>query len=158
MPRTHAQSLCPEPSCNHVFPAMHIKGLRCGVKKRTRTERWNCAPKTRTDLGYHGLIRAEMQTYRMQADNIKRWGSIARPPPERLGMSGWERLSAEGRSKRLKIWSPGLPISNPTSCNHYLPAPRKSQSKMPAARPFARKAEPVPTRETNPKMTASPRP
>ncbi len=78
---------------------------------------------TRTDLGYPELTRAEMQTYRLQADNIKRWGSIARPPPERLGMSGWERLSAEGRSKRLKIWSPGLPISNPTSCNHYLPEP-----------------------------------
>jgi len=26
------------------------------------------------------------------------------------GMSGWERLSAEGRSKRQMIWSPGLPI------------------------------------------------
>ena len=54
--------------------------------------------------GYLGLIRAEIRTspdrdadHKVQADNIKRWGSISRPPPESLGMSGWERLSAEGR-------------------------------------------------------------
>ena len=134
MPGAHAQNSRPEPvprtQLQSCIPGYAYKGFAVRREEthqnralELRAENPNRPEPTRTDLGYHGLIRAEMQTYRMQADNIKRWGSIARPPPERLGMSGWERLSAEGRSKRLKIWSPGLPISNPTSCNHYLPEP-----------------------------------
>ena len=69
-------------------------------------------------------------------------------------MSGWERLSAEGRSKRLKIWSPGLPISNPTSCNYYLPAPRKESIENARFTPLACKVEPVPIHETSPDIEA----
>lgn len=39
----------------------------------------------------------------------------------KLAMSGWERLSATGRSKRLNIWSPGLPISSLTSAFYSSP-------------------------------------
>ena len=114
-----------------------------------------------TEPGYPGLIRAEIRTspdrdsdHKVQADNIKRWGSISRPPPERLGMSGWERLSAEGRSKRLKIWSPGLPISNPTSCNYYPPEPGAESIGNRLFRPLRPNVEPVPIRGTNPYFCA----
>ena len=69
-------------------------------------------------------------------------------------MSGWERLSAEGRSKRLKIWSPGLPISNPTSCNYYPPAPGAESIGNRLFRPLRPNVEPVPTHETSPDIEA----
>ena len=177
MPGTYTRNPCPEPIPgiraqnlypglirNNVFSISHIRGLWHGVKRCARTGRWNWGREpgpAQTEPGYLGLIRAEIRTspdrdadHKVQADNIKRWGSISRPPPERLGMSGWERLSAEGRSKRLKIWSPGLPISNPTSCNYYPPAPRKESIENARFTPLACKVEPVPIHETSPDIEA----
>ena len=100
------------------------------------------------------VIAPTCSRLRMRVLNKKRLGSIPRPPPERLGMSGWERLSAEGRSKRLKIWSPGLPISNPTSCNYYPPAPGAESIGNRLFRPLRPNVEPVPIRGTNPYFCA----
>lgn len=95
IPGIRAQNLYPGPIRNNIFSISHIRGLWHGVKRCARTGRQNRALElgsragpAQTEPGYLGLIRAEIPDqprrdadHKVQADNIKRWGSISRPPP-----------------------------------------------------------------------------